>query len=282
VSKEVRSFARPTGAHRMTVRVGFHYRHPPNEVRRALLGALRGAPGVVDHPAPDCGPTEFGDSAVVSALRYWITDFARDTTINEEVLTRIWYAARRADLEMPFPTHALLTEHGVAGARAAAAERDCEAAARLLDATAPFARMDPERRRRCAQRMRRLEFGRGERLLPEEDGEAGLYVIDSGEAAVRGTARVLTLRAGELLGRAVLPTHDACTAETDVVLWALDRLALDEAVADDPALGPGLAAIAASRLDAVGAHGDPAGPSGAAPGRRARALPRLRRLFRQA
>src|SRR5213593_475205 len=55
VSGQVLNFSRPTGAHRMTVRIGFHYRHSPNEVRGVLLAAVRHAPGVLDQPPPDCG-----------------------------------------------------------------------------------------------------------------------------------------------------------------------------------------------------------------------------------
>src|SRR3989442_7666272 len=102
VAGEVLNFSRPTGAHRMTVRIGFQYRHPPDEVRRVLLDAVRDAPGVLDQPPPDCGPHEFGESAIVYGLRYWIADFERNTAIDEEVRTRIWYAAQRAGLEIPY------------------------------------------------------------------------------------------------------------------------------------------------------------------------------------
>jgi len=107
VTKDVRSFGRSAGAHRLTIRVGFHYRHAPHDVRRVVLDAVRDAPGVLARPAPECGPVEFGDSAVVYELRYWIGDFAHDSTIDEEVHARLWYAARDAGLEFPFPTRTL-------------------------------------------------------------------------------------------------------------------------------------------------------------------------------
>src|SRR5712691_4543932 len=90
VSGEVLNFSRPTGAHRMTVRIGFHYRHPPSDVARVLLAAVRGAPGVLDQPPAECGSRDFGESAIVYELRYWIADFARDTVIDEEVRSRLW------------------------------------------------------------------------------------------------------------------------------------------------------------------------------------------------
>jgi small-conductance mechanosensitive channel len=92
----------------MWVKVGFHYRHPPNEVKRILLDAVCGTPGVQPEPAPDCVLLDFADSALTYALRYWMSDFAHHTAIESEVRTRIWYAARRGGLEIPFPIRTIL------------------------------------------------------------------------------------------------------------------------------------------------------------------------------
>ena len=105
---EVHNLSRPNNVHRMWVKVGFHYRHPPDEVQRILLDAVRGTPGVRAEPAPDCVLLDFADSAITYALRYWMSDFARHTEIESEVRTRIWYAARRGGLEIPFPIHTIL------------------------------------------------------------------------------------------------------------------------------------------------------------------------------
>jgi small-conductance mechanosensitive channel len=256
VSKDVRTFGRSAGPHRMTMRIGFHYRHPPHEIRRVLLAAIRDTPGVVEHPEPECGPGAFGDSAVLYALRYWINDFANDTRIDEEVHARIWYAAQRADLEMPYPTRMLVPEHGAARARAAAGEHAEEKVLRLLETVEPFSRIDLESRRRCARGVRRLAFGRGEHVLRSDEPDDRLYVIDSGEVALQrgsngATRELSTFCAGELVGRAVLPSHDACTARSEVVLYQLDGHALADAVAANPEVGAGLSAIAEARRAAV-------------------------------
>jgi small-conductance mechanosensitive channel len=286
ISKEVLNFARPTGAHRMTVRIGFHYRHPPNEVRRVLLAAIRDTPGVVNHPAPECGPIEFGDSAVVYALRYWITDFARDTSIDEEVHARVWYASRRAGLEIPSPIRTLTSQRGAARGRAAAEDHDQEEALRRLGTAEPFSRLGTESRRLCARGIRRLEFGRGEHVLRPEEADDDLYLIDSGEVTVRlrpngASSEMVRLRAGEPLGHNLLPGHDGCTADSDVVLYRIDGRALEEVLAADPQLGAGLSAIAAARQAALDGSGS---PSIVAPGHVAASvhlMPRIRRLFRQ-
>ena len=103
VTGRVLNFSRPTGSHRVWIRVGFHYRHPPEDVCRTLIDAARDVPGVLESPAPDCIPVDFADSAIVYALRYWIGDFEHDTAIDGAVRSRIWSAARRAGLEIPYP-----------------------------------------------------------------------------------------------------------------------------------------------------------------------------------
>ncbi|MGH7965240.1 MAG: mechanosensitive ion channel family protein [Candidatus Binatia bacterium] len=108
VNAEVLNFSQPDGKHRLWVRVGFHYRHPPNEVKQVLLDAVRDTPGVLATPAPDCVLLDFADSAIVYALRYWITDFARRVPIESAVRTHLWYAARRAKLEIPFPIRTIM------------------------------------------------------------------------------------------------------------------------------------------------------------------------------
>ncbi len=292
VSKEVLNFGRPTGAHRIIVRVGFHYRHSPNEVRRVLLAAIRDTPGVLGDPQPECGPVEFGDHAVVYALRYWIADFAHDVAIDEEVHARVWYAARRAGLEIPFPIRTLVSQHGAAIARATTEAHEQTEMLRLLEATAPFSRLDDESRRRCARGARRLEFGQGECLLRPGDPDNCLSVIASGEVGVRlrsngPSGEEMTLRAGELLTQRVLPGRDpdapGCLARSEVVLYQLDDRALEEILAADPELAASLATIAASNRAALEQAGrSPTSSLGhPAPGRPGGLAPRIRRLFEQ-
>jgi small-conductance mechanosensitive channel len=105
---EVQNLSRPDGVHRMCVKVGFHYRHPPNEVKQILRDAIYGTPGVRTEPTPDCILLDFADSAIIYALRYWISDYSQHTTIESEVRTRIWYAAHEAGLEIPFPIRTIV------------------------------------------------------------------------------------------------------------------------------------------------------------------------------
>ncbi len=108
VTQEVRNLGKTIGSHRTTLQVAFSDRHPPDVVRRVLLAAVGSVPGVLTRPAPEGGATEFGDGAVVYAVRYWIGDFGQETTVAEDARARIWHAARRAGLEFPSATRVVV------------------------------------------------------------------------------------------------------------------------------------------------------------------------------
>lgn len=275
LSSEVVNYSRPSDTHRVWLRVGFHYRHPPNEVRRVLLGALRGAPDVLTTPAPDCFPVEFGDSSIVYALRYWISDFERENPIDGEVRARVWYAAQRAGLEIPFPIRTIVTAGGVPEHHAA--QKETELAERLaaLAGVDVFAPLEAADREVLARGMKRVHFGAGEHII--EQGEAGdsLYLIRSGEIAVHlavdGARRQLArLNAGDFFGEMSLvtgePRNASCTAVSDVVCYVIDHRAFRRLLDARPELAQDISAVLARRQMAL--DGQREGLSGEARARR--------------
>ncbi len=64
LDSEVQNLSRPDDVQRMTIKVGFHYRHPPNEVKRVLLDAVCDVPGVRTEPTPNCVLPDFPYSCV--------------------------------------------------------------------------------------------------------------------------------------------------------------------------------------------------------------------------
>jgi small-conductance mechanosensitive channel len=115
VSGEVLNLSRPTGAHRATVRVTVPERYPPAAVRQAFVNAVNDVPGVLEYPPPDCLVSEFGDQAIVYTLRYWISEFERNSSIGSDVRMRLWYASRRAGFETVPYLHGLAVAAPAAG-----------------------------------------------------------------------------------------------------------------------------------------------------------------------
>lgn len=256
LSQDVVNYSRPTPAHRVSVRVGFHYRHPPNEVRDALLPAVAAAPGVLPHPAPDCFPVEFGDSAIVYAIRYWIRDFAREEAIGGEVLTRIWYASKRAGLEIPFPIRTVLMTEMTEEKLSSETQLEFAERLALLSRIDLFRPLDAADRTLLAEGMRQVRFARGEEIIRQGEPGDSLYLIQSGDVSVQLTvdghrSEVARLGAGQFFGEMSLVTGEpraaTCAAQTDVTCYVIDHAAMERVLAARPQLAEEISAVLGER-----------------------------------
>jgi small-conductance mechanosensitive channel/CRP-like cAMP-binding protein len=254
VSSKVLNFSRPRPAHRATLTVGFHYRHAPNDVKRVLVESLRGTPGVREDLPRDCVVREFGESAVVYGLRYWIDDLRREDEIADMVRTRVWYAARRAGLEIPFPIRTLVTPAAADRARAAARRRARRTAA--LGRVELFSPLDGEDRARLAEAMRRVRFAAGEVMIRQGDPGGSLYLLERGQVGVSLTVdgitrEIATLGSGDVLGEMSLmtgaPREATCVAKSDVTAYVVDHTTMRALLEGHPRLAEEMAAILARR-----------------------------------
>lgn len=277
---EVHNFSKPTGSHRMWCSVGFAYRHPPNDVKKMLLGAIAGAPGVLVQPPPDVVLTEFGDSAVVYALRYWIADFENDAPIDGEVRTRIWYAAQRHGIEIPFPIRTvLLTQTG--GDKGNADEREFLDRLGALAKIDLFATLDDADVELLAQGMKKVRFAVGERIIRQGEPGDSLYLVQEGEVgvllAVDGAEReVATLRAGDFFGEMSLMTGDPRTAtvaaKVDSTCFVVDHRSFQRLLEAKPKVAEDITTILSTRQSTL--EGQREGISADAASRRAAEMQR--------
>jgi small-conductance mechanosensitive channel/CRP-like cAMP-binding protein len=244
----VKNFSRPTPVHRTHVHVGFHHRHPPNEVRRVLVDALHAVPGVLTDPPPDSFPVEFAESAVVYILRFWIDDYLRLEPIVGEVGARVWYAARRAGLEMPYPMRTIVggkPEMDDVTSRRAAIDR--------IDLFAP---LDEQCRERLTGTLREQHFGAGEDIIRQDAPGDSLFVIAHGTVEVRVGVdgvhrRIATLGPGQFFGEMSLMTGEhrqaTCTAVTDTVCYVIDQTAFRCVLDTRPSVAEDISSILAER-----------------------------------
>ncbi|HXG17784.1 MAG TPA: mechanosensitive ion channel family protein [Methylomirabilota bacterium] len=247
---DVLNLSRPDTVQREEITVGFHYRHPPNEVKQILLNAVRNAPGVLSEPKPDCLLLDFADSALTYKLRYWINDYTHHSTIASEVRTRVWYAAQRAGLEIPFPIRTLVMEPPKAMADAAIDRRAA------LEQSGLFSVLSEDDRARLVTPMKTVRFAAGEDIIQEGDTGNVLYIICNGEVAVsistNGARRtVATLKLGDFFGESPLmagESHAASyTAVMDTVCIRIDHAALASVLKTHPQVAEQLYAVSAAR-----------------------------------
>ena len=105
--ERVVNFYYPHPMHLERIKVGASYDVPPYRVRRALLEAITGVPGVLDKPSPEVFLPRFDDSAVGYELRVWMDDVANAPRIASEVRGRIWEIFRKEGITIPYPIRTL-------------------------------------------------------------------------------------------------------------------------------------------------------------------------------
>ena len=230
------NYSRPARQRAETLEFGFSYDDPPNKVREVLLAVARDTPGVLADPPPLAATVSFADFSVNYTLIVRVPQGQR-FAVRNELMTRVWYAAKREGLTIPYPMSVNL-------------ELDGDQPFTRPDATprelaARFARLPPIPEGWDAARARRADYARGEQVHEEGGPIEGVMLLASGEVSLQALhggvpAEVARVRPGEFFGEAGL--HGAqraglrAVACRDSVCVALSPDAMREWFEASPAL----------------------------------------------
>jgi small-conductance mechanosensitive channel/CRP-like cAMP-binding protein len=241
---------------RRLIHIPVHMRHPPNQVQKVVLAAIAGAPNVSERIPPSCVLYGFRESHLDYVLFYRLVDFEPDDRTDSEVRKRIWYAFHREQIEIPYPAqNVLITEMSAARSK----EEDARELARRHEALKKvhlFSPLDPGEQTHLAARMRHELYGDREVILRAGDPGDSLYVIRSGEVAVRigsnGLEReVANLKEGDFFGEMSLmtgePRRATVVARGDAECYVLDRALLQEILATNGHLAREISTLLAAR-----------------------------------
>jgi small-conductance mechanosensitive channel len=283
------NYSRPTRLQRMRTHVGVAYRHPPGLVKETLAKAVAEASGVAADPAPQVLVKDYGDFAVQYDLLYWITDFARVPEIHDAVMTRVWYALRRADMTIPFPvrdvTVRTLTDDYEARAQAQL-RREVFAELRPLSVLAPLSDAQIEQLARSASLQR---FTAGETLVRQGEAGDSLFVLKSGRVRVDkqlshgATVSLAHLGPDEFFGEMSLltgePRSASVIAETETEVVIVEKTDLAEALASDFGVLEALSKALEERMNRILSREAAMLPDAAPAPRQAALLSRIQRFF---
>jgi small-conductance mechanosensitive channel len=95
------SLADPTM--QLTTDIAVGYDSDPDEVRRLLVEAARGARGVLEDPAPVARLVKFGADGLEFHVQYWIADPAAQANVRSEVNLTLLRSLREAGIDIPYP-----------------------------------------------------------------------------------------------------------------------------------------------------------------------------------
>jgi small-conductance mechanosensitive channel len=217
------NFSRPRARRMELFDVDFSHQDPPYKVREALVELMRETEGVLEKPKPIAATLGYGEFSVKYRLIYWAAERDR-WPVKNELVTRIWYMAKRHGFTMPYPVRVVLQHQQERPFTAADAEG--------ADLLAQFPRL-PEIPPEDRERTRTLTFGVGERLFDEGDDLAGVYFVVSGAVSLQvvrnhQVTEIATIHAGEFCGETGMHGHQAANLravaleDTAVVVIAPD------------------------------------------------------------
>jgi small-conductance mechanosensitive channel/CRP-like cAMP-binding protein len=206
VSKTIINLHYPTEIHAMRIRVGVEYKNPPNRVKEALYRAASTAEGVLAEPPVKVYLVDFGESAVIYEIKFYMGNHSRISEISDAVRTNVWYELKRQGITIPFPIRTLRLERRAA----VPVQEDQAEALSILRGEPLFECLSDEQLRQLVQRARLNVFGRGEPVIEEGSPGDSMFVL------LRGAANVLVSKNGAAIEVAKLNAGD-CFGEMSLL-----------------------------------------------------------------
>jgi small-conductance mechanosensitive channel/CRP-like cAMP-binding protein len=249
--------------HRMWVYFNVDFRYAPAEVMRAVNESLQGAPivGVAKEPKPHCICYDLArdtrDSFCYYAVRYWLTDIARDDPTSSLVRERIFAALKRASIPLAIPAKTVFVSQDDMEHRDRKRTRELESRISALAAIDLFANLSEDEQRILASSARLAPFSPYEVITRQGATAHWLYVLLKGTAAVRvatneGEERqVAVLEAPSFFGEMALmtgqPREATVIAECDVECLRVDRKDLESIIKNRPEIASEISVVLAKR-----------------------------------
>lgn len=217
------NYSRPRPNRRETVEVLFSFQDPPYKVRQALLELLHQVDGVLETPIAQVATVGYEHSGIKYRLAYNTAERDR-FNVKNEILTRIWYMAKRQGFTLPYPVHVQVQHQS----KRPFTQDEPEAA----DMLSRFPGL-PEITSEDRPQTRPLTFGAGERLFDQGDDLEGVYIVVSGSVSLQVMQdgkenEIARIRAGEfcgetgMLGRQTSDLRAVALEDTVVALIAPD------------------------------------------------------------
>jgi small-conductance mechanosensitive channel len=249
--------------HRMWVHFNVDFRYSPAEVIAAVEAALRAAPmeGVATDPPPNCICYDFAraenDSVARYAVRYFLTDLARDDPTSSLVRTRVFMALKRAGLPLAVPATQVFLEADDVERRERKRTREVEKRMEALAQVEILKPLTEDELRKIAESLKYTPFSAGEIITRQGAIAHWLYIITGGTAEVRvagdgGVERVVSkVEAPGFVGEMGLMTGEprlaTVIAQTPVECYRLDKESFRHIMTQRPEVAADISAVLAQR-----------------------------------
>ena len=248
------NFSNPTRVHGFKVTVGFSYDAPPNAVKEMLFATALNTPGILSEPAPEARTLEFAAYSISYELRVFIADYENLTQIRNELMTRVWYAAQRNGITIPYPITTLYkTEVPYSPSQTSNAAQVLP----VLRANELFRDLSDGEAQTLAAEVKLERYAAGETLIREGSEGDCFYIVVNGRCSVFVNAdggqevSVASIERGSVIGEMSLlagtPRSATVIASSDVLAARIGKEALSHLLSQRQELLKTFAHYAAGR-----------------------------------
>lgn len=255
----IRNFSQPQKLHAERVQIGFSYQDPPNLAKQVLKQTALMTQGILSEPEPEVYTLSYQDSSIHYEVKFFIEDYGQLEGIRDRLMTRIWYAAQRHDLSIPFPIRTLYHFNGPTTQTQTNSKKFNESL-RSIPAFIPIDQAQTNGKI-AAQEVMLQHFGVGERAIRQGYPSNALYIIVSGKAvlstldSVGCDREVMTLKAGDFFGVTTLfsdePSTVSVTAVSDLEVMMIPDAIVDRTIDRQPSFAREMSQILELRRRAI-------------------------------
>jgi small-conductance mechanosensitive channel/CRP-like cAMP-binding protein len=235
----ITNYSEPATPTRLQLEVGVSYNAAPNDVKQAIHEVLAAEPLVLNAPTPDVLLSDFGNSAIVYRVRFWVDDYSRDEVVRDRIRSGIYYAFQRRQIEIPYPIQVEYSREWPSG-RSPARTADLLRLAQSVDLLQPLT--EAERAELVELSTERL-YGDTETVVRQGEPGASMFLICSGRLRVSAEpsgAEIAIVETGGYVGEMSLLTGDprsaTVTARGDAVLLEITADTFRRIVLANPAV----------------------------------------------
>jgi hypothetical protein len=176
----IRNFTQPNRIHAERIRIGFSYNDPPNLARQVLKSTALETKGILLEPEPEVFTLNYDDSAVTYEVKFFIRDYGDVEQIRERFMTRVWYAAKRSNLTIPFPIRTVYNFHGPSSQQKGIDKKFSESL-QAIPSFVPINR-DHDSLAPSSSGIALQHFAAGEKIIRQGQVGQALYIIVAGLA----------------------------------------------------------------------------------------------------
>ncbi len=237
----IRNFSQPQPIHAERIRVGFSYKSPPNLVKHVLHSTALETQGILKYPDPQVFTISYDDSAITYEVKLFIADYSELEEIRDRFMSRVWYAAQRSGLAIPFPIRTVYNFHGPTSQAEGTSKKFTES----LQSLPSFVPLDKSTNHDISTSGISLQhFGAGETVIKQGVEHNSLYILVSGSAmmtvkdANNENHEMLTVKTGEFFGEMTLFSGEispiAVTAVEDLEVMMISAEAVNQMIDRQP------------------------------------------------